>query len=267
MRYRIGEISRLVDLPTHVIRFYETQGIVNPDQRSTNNYRHYNSLDVCKLLNSKLYRSLGFSLAESAELINNCSHEQVKQRLTRRAARIDEAIADLQRQRLRLRELQSYCESLEECLTGFHVIERRGIYWVAEGKREDLFLEEGSEEIIRHWMKKLPCVYFTGVFPAEALLGEKDFDYSWGIAINEEDMEHFPGEKMSLVKYFPHGRYAHAVIEREDTHEFLPQHFSGVLQLIAQNGMKVKGAALVQLIEIVRENGRMLYRFGVSVPV
>ncbi len=48
-KYRIGEVAQLVGMAPHVIRFYETRGIVNPEQDDENNYRYYNYRDICRL--------------------------------------------------------------------------------------------------------------------------------------------------------------------------------------------------------------------------
>jgi len=267
-KYQIGDMARVVALPQHVIRFYENYGIVDPSQQDDNNYRKYDSLDACKLVNSRLYRCLGFSLAEAAELVGKCSHEQVLDKLERRAEDINEQIHKLQDQLKRLSEIQDNCNNADGDLTRYRLIDRTGLYWIGEGNKEEFFLDGNSEHILKRWMEKLPLVYFLGVISKEAMLGEEEFNYSWGVAVTEEKAEPSLVKASSEVKYFPPCQAAYAVIEKEeDLNSLEPKHFEGLLKLIADDGLTVKGPVLVQLIEIISAGDKKMNRFGVSVPI
>ena len=58
---KINQVAELVDITKKNIRFYEEQGLVNPDRDPQNGYREYSMKDVGELKQVKLLRQLGVS--------------------------------------------------------------------------------------------------------------------------------------------------------------------------------------------------------------
>ncbi len=67
----IGQISKIVDLPTKTIRFYENENLLRKVSREENGYRFYTSQNIEELKVIKHARSLGFSLAQIKSLLHN----------------------------------------------------------------------------------------------------------------------------------------------------------------------------------------------------
>ena len=62
--YRIGEVSRIVGVAPHVLRYWETEFRTIRPQKSTRGQRVYSRRDVAKLLHVKdLLRNQGFTIA------------------------------------------------------------------------------------------------------------------------------------------------------------------------------------------------------------
>lgn len=61
MKYKIGEVSRILDIPIDTIRFYQKQGIITPRRDAENNYAYFDESDMRMLLRYKKHRGLGFS--------------------------------------------------------------------------------------------------------------------------------------------------------------------------------------------------------------
>lgn len=70
--YTIGEISRMYNLSTDSLRYYEKRGIITPE-RGENGYRWYNSNDIWRLNVIVNLRSLGFSVDRIYEYFKNRS--------------------------------------------------------------------------------------------------------------------------------------------------------------------------------------------------
>ncbi len=68
----IGEVSKLVGLPTKTIRFYEKIKLLKPANRSQNNYRTYNQDDLNILFLIKEARALGLDTNEVKNIVNLC---------------------------------------------------------------------------------------------------------------------------------------------------------------------------------------------------
>jgi len=61
---KINEVEQLVGITKKNIRFYEEQGLLNPDRNRENGYRDYSDEDVRTLEQIKLLRKLGLPLEE-----------------------------------------------------------------------------------------------------------------------------------------------------------------------------------------------------------
>jgi hypothetical protein len=52
-RYRIGEVSKMVDVPVETIRFLEQKGLVSPEKNTGTGYRLYSVWDINLILDYK----------------------------------------------------------------------------------------------------------------------------------------------------------------------------------------------------------------------
>jgi len=76
-QYTISELAKRFDITTRAIRFYESEGMLNPFREGQK--RIYNHKDYATLKLILRGKRLGWSLAESRELINMYKPEQNNQ--------------------------------------------------------------------------------------------------------------------------------------------------------------------------------------------
>jgi DNA-binding transcriptional MerR regulator len=96
---KIGEVSRLSGVGIEALRFYERQGLLGQPARTVSGYRLYSTDALERLEFIKRAQSLGFTLAEIAQIMaekqsgqSPCRHvrEIVRQRLRETEERIKE---------------------------------------------------------------------------------------------------------------------------------------------------------------------------------
>ncbi len=74
--YKIGEFSKIVDIPVRTLRFYDEYGVLQPSEIDNyTGYRYYTEKDIkeCKII--KLLKSVDFTLDEIAIYKNNLNAE------------------------------------------------------------------------------------------------------------------------------------------------------------------------------------------------
>ena len=69
-RFTIGQLARLVGLPTTTLRYYERAGLLKPEDRSQGNYRLYSAESLRKLEFVKAAKAIGFTLDDTKALLN-----------------------------------------------------------------------------------------------------------------------------------------------------------------------------------------------------
>lgn len=78
----IKEVEELLSIPRANIRYYEKEGLINP-QRKNNNYRDYNEDDIIILKRIIILRKLGFTVQEISDMqnsdldLNKAAHENI----------------------------------------------------------------------------------------------------------------------------------------------------------------------------------------------
>ena len=65
---KINQVEELVGITKKNIRFYEEQGLINPERNRDNGYREYSLKDVDLLNKIKLLRSLDVPIDEIRKL-------------------------------------------------------------------------------------------------------------------------------------------------------------------------------------------------------
>ena len=65
----IGEVSRLLDIPEHTLRYWQDAGIFSVYQE-LNNYRKYTIADLLNIAEIAFYRKIGIPVRESISAIS-----------------------------------------------------------------------------------------------------------------------------------------------------------------------------------------------------
>lgn len=108
---QISELARQSGVPAKTIRYYESVGLLPAPARADNNYRFYEATVLERLRFIASARSLGFALADIAELLaardaGDAPCERVLEALDAQLATLDQRIADLLALREDLRALR-----------------------------------------------------------------------------------------------------------------------------------------------------------------
>lgn len=100
---KIKDVEALVGITKTNIRFYEKEGLLNPERNQENNYREYTEADVEVLRKIKVLRMLDVPTSD-IKLLNDDS-TTLEEVLSRRLTKIDEQEAEL-------REIREICKTI-----------------------------------------------------------------------------------------------------------------------------------------------------------
>lgn len=107
-RLRIGEVAKATGLSVPAIRYYETQGLVAPLDRSPAGYREFDDSAVRRIRFVQRAQALGFSLEEARELLE--LRRQPRRPAAEVRARVDARITAVEG---KLRELEALRDALQ----------------------------------------------------------------------------------------------------------------------------------------------------------
>src|SRR5215217_5827672 len=67
----VGEVAALAGVTVRTLHHYDRIGLLSPSGRTSSGYRQYAAADLDRLHQVLLYRELGFSLEEVADLLSD----------------------------------------------------------------------------------------------------------------------------------------------------------------------------------------------------
>lgn len=122
----IGQLARRAGSDVETIRYYERRGLLPPPPRAGNGYRRYPPDAARRLRFIRRAKTLGFTLTEIGELLSlreaGDDRAAVKQLARARLADLESRLADLQRMRDALADLDRRCSG-EGPVNGCPIIE------------------------------------------------------------------------------------------------------------------------------------------------
>ncbi len=105
MDYKIGEVSKILNISKEMIRYYEKKGAIHPNRKSDNNYRTYSTMDVFLLMEINRYQALNFSVKEISKLLQDNYMEHYVNHLREYTKEIEKEISFKQLLKQRVKEL------------------------------------------------------------------------------------------------------------------------------------------------------------------
>ena len=110
--YSIGQASKICDVSTRMLRYYEQIGIINPDMISEETrYRYYTISTLRDVQSIRYLLTAGFSLEEIRQALQNEDLEALQDAFLRK---IDETKKEIKHQHQRLDSLKGWCSEIIE---------------------------------------------------------------------------------------------------------------------------------------------------------
>ncbi|WP_375751026.1 MerR family transcriptional regulator [Vibrio sp. HN007] len=85
-KYSISDVSKLCNISTKALRYYDKIGLIKPKRLNSNNYRYYTDDSLFLIPIIKYYKQMGFTLEEMNPLIScrDCNIDNVMQEVFKR---------------------------------------------------------------------------------------------------------------------------------------------------------------------------------------
>ena len=266
MRYKIGDVSRILGISPDLIRYYEEKGVVSPQKDPYNNYRYYDTWDINFLIDCLWFKNFGFGIEQVAHIVSQNTYDELVGNLTERG---DELLASIRFQELLLQRIRRYAENLKT-LPGFigRCDIRQSAEFVRYLNRYNTMYDNDAElqTLTRQWLKYMPFSRRYFEVPEDDLLGEGD-DYAWGFSIGMQYVEEFGIEIKPPVKHIPSQLCIHSAFTSTGKDRFTARHLDFLTDYAVKNNLKVAGCAFGNLACSVVEKGEITGFFEVWLPI
>lgn len=169
----IGQMAQLNSISEQTLRLYDKIGLLKPDAiNNENGYRYYNIKQSARLDMIQYMKSLGMTLSDIKDQLEQKDISLIKNILAKKTAHINEQLQQLKYQKQAIeRTIKSYDRYEASPSDGtilVEYIEKRHIYCIDTGINFYDFGIEAYEEMLRKLKKNLvsdnlPQIYFCNV--------------------------------------------------------------------------------------------------------
>jgi DNA-binding transcriptional MerR regulator len=266
MKYKIGEVARILGISADLIRYYEEKGVVAPAKDPTNNYRYYDTWDINYLIDCLWYKNFGFGIERVASMVTEGGFDTLLETLEHKQ---DEIEASIRRQELLLQRIQRFREKLAytKSLVGIcDVRECAGFFYYINRHNSEYDSHSETLEISRRWLKYMPFTRRYFEIPDDAMSGETD-EYSWGFSLGTQYVGELGVDVSPPVREIRPRMCVHSAFKSAGRGRFSARKLDFLLDYARARGLEPERGAFGNLACSVMENGEQTGYFEVWLPV
>lgn len=281
--FRIGDVSRMLQIPRETIRYYEDYGILHPARDQENGYRYYTLMDQTQLLQYKKYRELGLSMEEIARIMESGTMEDCRRFIMDQLYVLENEKKMLQRKIQTLQNDLDALERLEQMVGKYTITQGPDLYYqLVMSQKDGQVHYADDEEALRD--RDLLCenYFFTSRIIEIArqdvteylshLRGfSKDTDreirFSLGFGLDGMTMSMLKIRPTKTMHYFPGGKCVQTVFKSEGEPVVRQDVIQEVMDFLHQKGLVLSGNILCFFAPLVRESGKSVQYFILYAPI
>lgn len=271
-RYRIGEVSKMVDVPVETIRFLEQKGLVSPEKNTETGYRFYSVWDINLILDYKKFRKIGFSSRETVDLVRDSSFADLLEQLDAKRKEAAYLSHFYQAKALKLKNFQSVLRNAPELVGKYYIMNRPENYSLFTRAHSGGNLkmtnardtEGGFEEVTRNY----PFVeHIYRLKKGELMLPEEQEEAEWGFTVKKYWADRVGIQLLPRMEHIRPVTALFTVITLDEQEYFTRSAAENALQYMEDHHYTLCGDILGVYIATVREGGRNVRYMELWMPI
>ena len=266
MKYKIGDVSKILGISPDLLRYYHKKGVVTPSTGESNNYRYYDAWDINFLIDCLWFKNFGFGIEQTAKLVSQSSYEDVLADMHTRCGEIE---ASIRHQQMLLQRSEQYFAAMGRIRT---MLGKCDLVYSPEFyrylNRHNYDYENISElqDLSHQWLQYMPFINRSFEIDREDLENGTD-NYAWGYSMGMDFVEKLAVPLEPPVTHLPSEPSVHALFTSSGKTDFSPRHMEFVMDFVREQGLTLTGSARGNLICSVMNEGKLTGYFEVWLPV
>ena len=268
MRYRIGDVARMLGISADLLRYYEKKGVVHPHKDAQNNYRYYEAWDISTLIECLWFKNFDFGMEEIAHIVSGDDYDALSQRMEDKAEELEKSI---RRQQLLLRQMRVHQRDMKrarEELGKCDVVMSHPVICYMNRHNFAYDDDPALTGLSQAWLRYMPFARRCFEIRLNDLPGQDGAgNFSWGMCLSTKYAREFPVLVQPPVTYLPPRRCVHSIFKSAGKDAFSPIHLQFLMDFAAENGYQVCDNAYGNLLCSVLEDGAQTGYFEVWIPI
>lgn len=274
MKYKTGDLSKILGVSANTIRRFTEKGYLSPDINTDNQYRFFGDEDVEKMVYISKYRKIGFGHDEIAEIL---SSDIVKNRALYRQKKdeLDKEIKRLQSIRHMLKDDITMMDSIGQYGDSFFEMQSVGLYYVTYKDASRIKGESDRHKQLHRFIYEFPEIEYVYIIRKENLL-KKRFACEEAVSVRSRWAEkHDIVFEGTAVEHYPEMHSVCRIIrlpldlmtdgkEQQKIQEDLLREYYTYME---EHGYRPAGDAVGVKIGFSKEEGRDMQYVVLGIPV
>ena len=168
VKYRIGDVSKVLGLTPGALRYYESAGLIR-DKRATTGYRYYDVADLWRLLSYEKYHSMGCSVKEVIDqFTGGGSIETIEDRVRKRR---DEALEKARKYNELAGQIEEHLTSIgriDELLGGYSFERNNEMLFFCDDVGGWISNDDDKRVELNKWVRSMPAARLSFKTRAES---------------------------------------------------------------------------------------------------
>ncbi len=252
IKYGITQLARFFKISKECIRKYEDNGLLQSERNEFNQYREYDVWDFNALAYARQYVKLGFSLQETAQLLNHHDNLHITKSFDERIAGMERELIRQQRNLFVIKRWKRALMEYEEHKDEFRIEPLPTVKISPYLDSFTLSSDPGALSAASEWTAQIPYTFIGLVIDHENLsfddtLKEKDLPFQCGFCIWEEDAVAFELENLHFSHKIESNLCATGYYVASYTQHLNSATFADIYDFIQSKGYVICGDIFVQI--------------------
>jgi DNA-binding transcriptional MerR regulator len=267
MRYKIGDVARILGISTDLLRYYEKKGVVTPTKDKSNDYRYYDAWDINFLMDCLWFKNFGFSIEQIADMVRTVSTGELMDMFEDKETELRETIRRCQlllhRSEQRRQEIERIPLLLKKCA----IAESPDMVRYLNRVGDEYPVEANLEPMARKWLAYMPFNSRYFEISDASLRAGKDRGYRWGFALDMEYVAKLDFDPAPPVVRKPPRKSIHTIFRSRGRGGFSPRLLGYALEYADKNGLVITGPAQGILLASTVEDDVLGGFFEAWIPI
>ncbi len=268
MKYKIGDVARILGVSTDILRYYERKGVVTPEKDESNDYRYYDSWHINFLMDCLWFKNYGFSIEQIADMVRIPAANDLSRLFLLKE---EELRAQIRRCQLLLRrseEHRAQLDMIDRLLYKCEVAQSPEFIRFIDRIGSNYMTDSLTNETAKKWLQVLPFNHRYFEMPGDAIIPGREDDYRWGYSLSAEYAEELNFKISPPMIRFPSRKCIHTVFKNSNGKGgFSPSLLEYTLDYAREQGITVFGPIHGVLLCSVLEDDVLTGYFEAWIPI
>lgn len=271
-KYKIGEMSRMLDVPVETIRFLEQKGLISPERNAGSGYRYYDIWDANQILDYKKYRKIGFSSKETVEIVKSGNLNGLIKQLEGKRIEAIHLSQYYQSKAIKFQNFQAVLSSTQQ-MQGRYLIMNRPEHYSFYTRAYDqwgihTFAPDTTEGAFDDFMEHYPFVEHIYRIKQEWFQDpEQHHEAQFGFTMKKQWVDAIGLKNTASMERTKPVSSVFTIVRLGERQLFSPELLEGTFQFMKENHYQLNGDITGIYLATVQENGQNIRYLEIWVPI